>query len=294
MKIKTGTVVITGKPNVGKSTLINTIANKLIAITSPKPQTTRNKIKFTYNDDKNKIAFIDTPGYHIPNNKLDMFLNSEIKNAYKLADIALLVIDLTREIDQEDIEVINIIKSYNVKKVILVLNKIDVAKQDIDQKYEAKVKELIEISQVIKICANKIESVKEVIDTIHNHLDDNNDLVEDVEIADNFFISEIIREQIIFNFKQEVPYATCIAIRKKNYDPNTNVFEIYADIVVEKESQKPIIIGAKGQMIKKIGTKSREKLLEFYDCKIVLHLFVVTKKDWRNDTTFLKENGYYR
>lgn len=294
MKIKTGTVVITGKPNVGKSTLINTIANKLIAITSPKPQTTRNKIKFTYNDDKNKIAFIDTPGYHIPNNKLDMFLNSEIKNAYKLADIALLVIDLTREIDQEDIEVINIIKSYNVKKVILVLNKIDVAKQNIDQKYEAKVKELIEISQVIKICANKIESVKEVIDTIHNHLDDNNDLVEDVEIADNFFISEIIREQIIFNFKQEVPYATCIAIRKKNYDPNTNVFEIYADIVVEKESQKPIIIGAKGQMIKKIGTKSREKLLEFYDCKIVLHLFVVTKKDWRNDTTFLKENGYYR
>ncbi|MDD6144901.1 MAG: GTPase Era [Malacoplasma sp.] len=294
MKIKTGTVVITGKPNVGKSTLINTIANKLIAITSPKPQTTRNKIKFTYNDDKNKIAFIDTPGYHIPNNKLDMFLNSEIKNAYKLADIALLVIDLTREIDQEDIEVINIIKSYNVKKVILVLNKIDVAKQGIDQKYEAKVKELIEISQVIKICANKIESVKEVIDTIHNHLDDNNDLVEDVEIADNFFISEIIREQIIFNFKQEVPYATCIAIRKKNYDPNTNVFEIYADIVVEKESQKPIIIGAKGQMIKKIGTKSREKLLEFYDCKIVLHLFVVTKKDWRNDTTFLKENGYYR
>ena len=208
-----------------------------------------------------------------------MFLNSEIKNAYKLADIALLVIDLTREIDQEDIEVINIIKSYNVKKVILVLNKIDVAKQGIDQKYEAKVKELIEISQVIKICANKIESVKEVIDTIHNHLDDNNDLVEDVEIADNFFISEIIREQIIFNFKQEVPYATCIAIRKKNYDPNTNVFEIYADIVVEKESQKPIIIGAKGQMIKKIGTKSREKLLEFYDCKIVLHLFVVTKKD---------------
>ena len=294
MKIKTGTVVITGKPNVGKSTLINTIANKLIAITSPKPQTTRNKIKFTYNDDKNKIAFIDTPGYHIPNNKLDMFLNSEIKNAYKLADIALLVIDLTREIDQEDIEVINIIKSYNVKKVILVLNKIDVAKQGIDQKYEAKVKELIEISQVIKICANKIESVKEVLDTIHNHLDDNNDLVEDVEIADNFFISEIIREQIIFNFKQEVPYATCIAIRKKNYDPNTNVFEIYADIVVEKESQKPIIIGAKGQMIKKIGTKSREKLLEFYDCKIVLHLFVVTKKDWRNDTTFLKENGYYR
>ena len=294
MKIKTGTVVITGKPNVGKSTLINTIANKLIAITSPKPQTTRNKIKFTYNDDKNKIAFIDTPVYHIPNNKLDMFLNSEIKNAYKLADIALLVIDLTREIDQEDIEVINIIKSYNVKKVILVLNKIDVAKQGIDQKYEAKVKELIEISQVIKICANKIESVKEVIDTIHNHLDDNNDLVEDVEIADNFFISEIIREQIIFNFKQEVPYATCIAIRKKNYDPNTNVFEIYADIVVEKESQKPIIIGAKGQMIKKIGTKSREKLLEFYDCKIILHLFVVTKKDWRNDTTFLKENGYYR
>ena len=294
MKIKTGTVVITGKPNVGKSTLINTIANKLIAITSPKPQTTRNKIKFTYNDDKNKIAFIDTPGYHIPNNKLDMFLNSEIKNAYKLADIALLVIDLTREIDQEDIEVINIIKSYNVKKVILVLNKIDVAKQGIDQKYETKVKELIEISHVIKICANKIESVKEVIDTIHNHLDDNNNLVEDVEIADNFFISEIIREQIIFNFKQEVPYATCIAIRKKNYDPNTNVFEIYADIVVEKESQKPIIIGAKGQMIKKIGTKSREKLLEFYDCKIVLHLFVVTKKDWRNDTTFLKENGYYR
>ena len=120
-----GTVVITGKPNVGKSTLINQIAKKEVAIISQKPQTTRNQINYVYATEKKEIAFVDTPGFHFSRNKLDNYLNSQIKNAYKYANIALLLIDLTREINDEDLEVIKMVKSFNIDNIILVFNKID-------------------------------------------------------------------------------------------------------------------------------------------------------------------------
>ena len=286
-----GTVVITGKPNVGKSTLINQIAKKEVAIISQKPQTTRNQINYVYATEDKEIAFVDTPGFHFSRNKLDNYLNSQIKNAYKYANIALLLIDLTREINDEDLEVIKMVKSFNIDNVILVFNKIDACeKQSIDE-YKQKVQELIKVNDVIEISALKNINTDILIDTISKYLINDPIILKETD-SDNFIISEIIREQIIKNFYQEIPYATCVCIKKKNYDKATNVFEVYADIVTEKESQKPIIIGRGGRMIKRIGTDARHKLHEYYDCKIVLNLFVVVKNDWRNNPSVLKDGGY--
>lgn len=286
-----GTVVITGKPNVGKSTLINQIAKKEVAIISQKPQTTRNQINHVYATEKKEIAFVDTPGFHFSRNKLDNYLNSQIKNAYKYANIALLLIDLTREINDEDLEVIKMVKSFNIDNIILVFNKIDACEKQTIDEYKQKVQELIKVNDVIEISALKNTNTDILIDTISKYLINDPIILKETD-SDNFIISEIIREQIIKNFYQEIPYATCVCIKKKNYDKTTNVFEVYADIVTEKESQKPIIIGRGGRMIKRIGTDARHKLHEYYDCKIVLNLFVVVKNDWRNNSSVLKDGGY--
>lgn len=286
-----GTVVITGKPNVGKSTLINQIAKKEVAIISQKPQTTRNQINYVYATEEKEIAFVDTPGFHFSRNKLDNYLNSQIKNAYKYANIALLLIDLTREINDEDLEVIKMVKSFNIDNIILVFNKIDACEKQTIDEYKQKVQELIKVNDVIEISALKNTNTDILIDTISKYLINDPIILKETD-SDNFIISEIIREQIIKNFYQEIPYATCVCIKKKNYDKTTNVFEVYADIVTEKESQKPIIIGRGGRMIKRIGTDARHKLHEYYDCKIVLNLFVVVKNDWRNNSSVLKDGGY--
>ena len=286
-----GTVVITGKPNVGKSTLINQIAKKEVAIISQKPQTTRNQINYVYATEKKEIAFVDTPGFHFSRNKLDNYLNSQIKNAYKYANIALLLIDLTREINDEDLEVIKMVKSFNIDNIILVFNKIDACEKQTIDEYKQKIQELIKVNDVIEISALKNLNTDILIDTISKYLINDPIILKETD-SDNFIISEIIREQIIKNFYQEIPYATCVCIKKKNYDKITNVFEVYADIVTEKESQKPIIIGRGGRMIKRIGTDARHKLHEYYDCKIVLNLFVVVKYDWRNNPSVLKDGGY--
>ena len=286
-----GTVVITGKPNVGKSTLINQIAKKEVAIISQKPQTTRNQINYVYATEEKEIAFVDTPGFHFSRNKLDNYLNSQIKNAYKYANIALLLIDLTREINDEDLEVIKMVKSFNIDNIILVFNKIDACEKQTIDEYKQKVQELIKVNDVIEISALKNLNTDILIDTISKYLINDPIILKETD-SDNFIISEIIREQIIKNFYQEIPYATCVCIKKKNYDKTTNVFEVYADIVTEKESQKPIIIGRGGRMIKRIGTDARHKLHEYYDCKIVLNLFVVVKNDWRNNSSVLKDGGY--
>ena len=286
-----GTVVITAKPNVGKSTLINQIAKKEVAIISQKPQTTRNQINYVYATEEKEIVFVDTPGFHFSRNKLDNYLNSQIKNAYKYANIALLLIDLTREINDEDLEVIKMIRSFNIYNVILVFNKIDACEKQTIDEYKQKVQELIKFNDVIEISALKNINTDILIDTISKYLTNDPIILKETN-SDNFIISEIIREQIIKNFYQEIPYATCVCIKKKNYDKTTNVFEVYADIVTEKESQKPIIIGRGGRMIKRIGTDARHKLHEYYDCKIVLNLFVVVKNDWRNNPSVLKNGGY--
>ena len=189
-----------------------------------------------------------------------------------------MLIDLTREINDEDLEVIKMINSFGVSHVILIFNKIDSPKKQDVQIYKDKINQLVKVDDILEISALKGINIDMLIDTISKYLSNDQVVLQETN-SDNYIISEIIREQIIKNLYQELPYATCVCIKKKNYDQKENVFEIYADIIVEKESQKPIVVGRGGNMIKKIGTDARKKLNNYYDCKIVLHLFVIVKEN---------------
>ncbi len=288
---KSATIAIVGKPNVGKSTLLNTIGKKKIAITSYKPQTTRNQIKFNFSNDKLDLVIIDTPGFHFARNKLDLFLNSEIKKTFKICDLVLFLVDPTRPVDEEDLEIIKFIKSYKISKVVLVITKSDVVSQGSINNHINKIKESITPIAEIAISA-KNGQLQSLFDCIYDQLDNSVKEIEKIDENDNFTICEIIREQVILNCKKEIPYSTGVIVTKTNYDQSKNIFNIFANIIVEKKSQKPIIIGKNGSMIKRIGTESRKQLLELYDCKINLKLFVKVDENWRNDQIVLKNLGY--
>lgn len=287
---KSGIITIVGKPNVGKSTLLNTIAKKKVSIVSYKPQTTRNQIKYSFSNELLDLTFVDTPGFHFAKNKLDLFLNSEIKKTFKSCDLVLFLIDPTRPVDDEDLEIIKFIKSYKLEKIILVITKCDVVTEgSIKNHINAILKHLSPISTATISAKNN--SLELLFESIYQNLDDYQELDKQEE-SDNFNIAEIIREQILLNCKKEVPYATGIFIEKTSFDEQKNTFNIFANIFVEKSSQKPILIGKNGSMIKKIGTNARKELLNIYDCKINLKLFVKVQNDWRNNPKVLSLLGY--
>lgn len=287
---KSGTITIVGKPNVGKSTLLNTIANKKVSIVSYKPQTTRNQIRHFYSNEMLDITFVDTPGFHFAKNKLDLFLNSEIKKTFKSCDLVLFLVDPTRPVDEEDLEIIKFIKSYKLEKIILVITKCDVVTEGSIKNHINTISKHFTPIAIAKISA-KNNSLELLFEAIYQNLNGYQEL-ENVEDSDNFNIAEIIREQILLNCKKEVPYATGIFIEKTNFDQQKNIFNIFANIFVEKASQKPILIGKNGSMIKKIGINARKELLNIYDCKINLKLFVKVQNDWRNNPKVLSLLGY--
>ncbi|MGL4616740.1 MAG: GTPase Era [Mycoplasmoidaceae bacterium] len=294
--MKIGYVSIIGKPNVGKSTLINNILNKKISIATFKPQTTRNKIYAVYQDYDSQIIFIDTPGFHNSKNKLDLFLNSEVKSSLKKSETCIFLTDPSRDFDDEDFDLVKQINSFNIKNVICLINKIDICNnEEIENRYEFIKKQYPDFI-IRKISANNNDDAKNVILDLKKILEDSEhpllENIEDLDYSDEFIINEIVREKILLNFQQEIPYSVAVVTQKIKYDEEKNLTKIYADIIVEKESQKPIIIGKSGAMIKKIGTLAREELLEIYSSKIFLELNVKVRKNWRNDNEQIKNFGY--
>jgi GTP-binding protein Era len=188
------------------------------------------------------------------------------------------LIDLTRPIDNEDLNVIDMIKAYKNERVILVLTKADISNDKKIDEYKEKVSKLIHLASVVVISSKKLIGINDLLTSISKYLPNENKNISNQE-DDNFTISEIIREQIIFNTKQELPYATSVYVELNNYDKFTNTLNIQAVIVVEKESQKPILIGKNGLMIKKIGTIARKELLNIYSSNINLRLFVKVQKE---------------
>ena len=294
--MKIGYVSIIGKPNVGKSTLINNILDKKVSIATFKPQTTRNKIYASYQDEDSQIIFIDTPGFHNSKNKLDLVLNSEVKRSLKKSKSDRSHADPSREFDDEDFDLVKQINSFNIKNVICLINKIDICEQnEIEDRY-AFIQKQYPNFIIKKISATNNKEVKKVIKDLKNILEDSDhplfENIEDLDSSDEFMINEIVREKILLNFQQEVPYSVAVVTQKISYDKEKNLTKIYADIIVEKESQKPIIIGKGGTMIKKIGTLAREELLEIYSSRIFLELNVKVRKNWRNDNEQIKSFGY--
>ncbi len=292
--MKSFIATIIGKPNVGKSTLINNLLQRHVSIVSNKPQTTRNNIKALYQEEDFQLIIIDTPGYHKPKNKLDMFLNSQVRQSFKEADGYLFLFDASRPINSEDFELFEKMNTFPKKEVFYILNKVDLVSQEQKEERIKEIKSNFGIESLIEISAIDSKDITKLIDTIKIHAHDGVDVFneEEYESDDKFLVSEIIREQILLHFRQEVPHSVAVVTETMKYEQESNLLKIYSVIVVEKESQKPIIIGKGGKAIKEIGIAARTKLLEIFDTKIYLELNVKVKKNWRDNNDIIASLGY--
>ena len=294
---KSGFVGLIGRPNVGKSTLLNNILGKKVSIISPKPQTTRDVIQGIYTTDTEQIIFIDTPGIHKPKHELGKYMNEISLETFDSVDLLLFIVDGTMEFGAGDEYVINLLKKCETP-CYLVVNKIDLIK-DKDRLMENIIKftKAYDFKEVLYISALNGDNVEKLLDCIKSHLEFGPMYYPKDQISDhpeNFILAEIIREKVLFLTKEEVPHSVAVVIENREVDSqNPLLTNINAVIVVERPSQKKIIIGAGGKMIKEIGTSARQELVMVLGTKVYLELFVKVIEDWRNRPNELKKLGYY-
>lgn len=289
--MKVGVVSLVGRPNAGKSTLLNQIIKEKVSITSDKPQTTRNNIQGIYNDDEAQIVFIDTPGVHKPVNKLGKFLNNETYSAFD-TDIILFLVDSSKPFGKGDEFILEKIKEYD-SKVFLILSKIDKVKKDELYDLIMSYKDKYNFDEIIPVSAIKDNNVDELLNVIKSYLNEGtpfyaSDLYTDQSVK--FMVSEIIREKIFRKTDKEIPYSTTVFI--ENYDENKSRVVINACIVVERDAVKKIIVGKSGSMIKEIGINAREDIERLVNKRVDLELFVKTVKNWREKEKLLAELGF--
>ncbi|MBR1385965.1 MAG: GTPase Era [Bacilli bacterium] len=291
--MKSGFVSIVGRPNVGKSTLLNRVLEMKLAITSNVSGTTRNIIQGIYNDDESQIVFIDTPGIHKPVNKLGSIMNNQAYHMLDEVDIVLFLVDVTKEFGKGDNFVLEKIKSLN-KPVFLVLNKIDLIDKKELLKIITKYNEIYNFEEIIPLSSLKGDNVLDLIKTLKKYLPREEILYgkEDVtNISRDFYIAEIVREKLLRLTKDEVPHTiTCLL---ENYEENEKYIDINVLIIVDRENLKKIIIGKNGQMLKKVGTLARSDIEEFLGKQVNLKTYVKVIDDWREKEKYLKELGFY-
>lgn len=290
--MKSGFIALVGRPNVGKSTLLNAIMGRKIAITSDKPQTTRNIIQGIYTDNDSQMIFIDTPGIHKPKNRLGKILNKEAYISMDDVDIILFLVDITENLGKGDKFIIDLFKNTS-KPVILVINKIDrLPKSEILHKIE-EYKDLYDFDEIVPVSAVKGDNIDRLISILKGKLTDNIKYYEDdvvTNVSNSFMISEIIREKILELTHEEVPHSVNVVTEDISYDKN--VVNIKAMIVIDRENLKRIIIGKQGTMIKEIGRRSRIEIEELLGKKVYLELFVKVIEKWRDREKYLNEIGY--
>ena len=293
--MKCGFVAILGRPNVGKSTLLNQILGQKIVIATDKAQTTRKRIKGILTDDNGQIIFVDTPGIHRPLNKLGEFLLDEAKVAVPDADLVLFLVDGTEPAGKGDKWIVeNILKGANIP-VILVMNKLDKIKnmQKIEENLMSYKMLFEENIPIVRISAKTGRNKDTLISNILKKLPEGEKLYPDDVVTEESMRSvaeEIIREKILINTSDEIPHS--VAIKVERYEESEEIDKIYANIYCETKSQKGILIGKGGSLLKKIGTEAREDLEEIVDKKVFLGLEVKVEKDWRKKDKILKDFGY--
>jgi len=293
--MKTGFVNIFGRPNAGKSTLLNLLMGEKLAIVSPKVQTTRHRIKGILTDKNYQIIFSDTPGIIEPKYKLHEKMMQAVKSSLEDADVALLIVDINENWPESD----EIFSSLKLKvPAIVVLNKIDTTYRE---KLEAGISFFAGKSyskKVIPVSAKENSYKKEIIKNILEFLPEGEKFYQDDEITDlstRFFVAELIREKIFELFEQEIPYQTTVIVQE--FKEKATLIKIRAEIIVHRETQKAIILGEGGKMIKKLGTESRVEIEKFLSGtgerqKVFLELFVKVREKWREREDYLKEFGY--
>ena len=287
--MRSGFVSLVGRPNVGKSTLINSLVGSKIAITSKVANTTRNIIQGIYNDEESQIVFVDTPGIHKPQNKLGQILNKGAYYSIEDVDIVCFLVDGKQKLGKGDLFVLERLKKIN-KPVILIINKIDgMTKDEIFLKIN-EYKDLYNFKEIVPVSALKNKNTEELIKTIKKYLKDEIKYFEDGTITNRsikFMISEIIREKILNLTKEEVPHSVTCLVENMKTNKDKNI--INAAIIVDRDSLKKIIIGKNGDMIKKIGSLAREDIEKLLNKKVYLELYVKTIEKWRDREKYLNE-----
>ena len=290
--MRSGFVSLIGRPNVGKSTLLNSIIGKKVAITSDKPQTTRNMIQGIYNEEDTQIVFVDTPGIHKPNHKLGKYLNKQAYYSIDDVDVILFLVDASQELGAGDKYIIEKLKETN-KPVILIINKIDKLTKDQILVKINEYKDLYDFSEIVPVSALKKDNVKTVVGVLKKYLPDSVRFYGEDEITNkpmHFLIAEMVREKVFNLTEEEVPHSiTCYV---ENIDNKKNSININVVIVVDRDSLKRIIIGARGSKIKEIGSQARIDIENLLGKKVYLELFVKVIKKWRDKEKYLSEFGF--
>ena len=291
---KSGFVSIVGRPNVGKSTLMNNVVGEKIAIMSDKPQTTRNTIQAVYTDEEAQVVFLDTPGIHKPKNKLGEFMVKSATDAFKNVDLVLFVVDESKKIGPGDRKIIDDLK--NVKTpVVLVLNKIDQLNEeelfDLMKMYNA---EGI-FEQIVPISALKGRNINELLKVIKKHLEEGPQYFPDYMITDQperVLVSELIREKVLHYVHDEVPHGVAVEIERMKSRQDKEIVDISAVIYCERDSHKGIIIGKNGRKLKGIGKSARAYIELLLGSQANLQLWVKVKENWRNLQNYVSNFGY--
>ena len=290
--MKVGFVSIVGRPNVGKSTLINSIIGSKVAIVSDKAHTTRNNIQGIYNDDDSQIIFIDTPGIHKPMHKLGKYMNSQSYYSIEDTNVILFMVDATEKIGKGDKFILEKLKEVD-SNVFLVLNKVDRIKKENLFPMIEEYNKLFDFKEIIPISALKKDNIDDLIKTIKKYLDEGERYYSEDYYTDksiNFMVSEIVREKVLNLTHEEVPHAVTCVLEK--YEEEKNSIHINVLIIVEREGIKRILVGHSGSMIKEIGIEARKDIEELVGKKVYLELFVKTVNNWREKDKYLTECGF--
>ena len=289
---RAGFAALIGRPNVGKSTLMNTLIGMKIAITSKKPQTTRNRIQTVYTDDRGQIVFLDTPGIHRAKNRLGDYMVAAAERTLKDVDVVLWLVEPATFIGAGEQHIVEQLKKSGAP-VIIVINKIDtVKKEDLLAVMDAYHRELPE-AEIVPVSALKAENTEDLLQTIFRYLPYGEPFYDADTVTDQperQIVAELIREKGLRLLEEEIPHGIAVTIESMKY--RRKICDIEATIICEKESHKGIIIGKQGAMLKKIGASARADIEKMLDCKVNLQLWVKVRKDWRDSDILLKNFGY--
>ena len=291
---RSGFVAIIGRPNVGKSTLMNHLIGQKIAITSKKPQTTRNRIQTVYTCDEGQIVFLDTPGIHKAKNKLGEYMVDVAEKTLKEVDVILWLVEPSNFIGAGERHIAEILEKVNAP-VILIINKTDTVEKDKILEFIDTYRKLFQFAEIIPCSALRHQNTDDIIPSIFKYLPYGPQFYDEDTITDQpmrQIVAEIIREKALYALNEEIPHGIAVVIDQMKDRPNGKIVDIDATIICERDSHKGIIIGKQGAMLKKIGSNARYELEQMLEQKVNLKLWVKVKKDWRDSDFLVKNFGY--
>ena len=291
---KSGFVSLIGSPNVGKSTLMNRLIGQKIAITSNKPQTTRNRIQTVYTDERGQIVFLDTPGIHKAKNKLGEYMVNVAERTLKEVDVVLWLVEPTTFIGAGEQHIAAQLKTIKTP-VVLVINKVDTVKKEEILKFIDAYKDICEFADIVPVSALKGQNTDTVLEVIYKYLPYGPAYYDEDTVTDQpqrQIVAELIREKALRSLNEEIPHGIAVTIEQMKERENGKVVDIEATIICERDSHKGIIIGKGGAMLKKIGSAARFEIERMMEMKVNLQIWVKVRKDWRDSDLFMKNFGY--